>query len=57
MEFLGSVISDQTDLPAELKEEPSHLAQLLGLIREVDLVIDASASSEVQHALSGLASV
>lgn len=49
---LGRAITDSADLPSNLKDRPSYLAQLRDLIQEADLVIDASASTELQHALN-----
>jgi len=49
---LGGGMADDTELPAEVESSPTQLDQILGLIQDADLVIDASASSEVQHALN-----
>lgn len=49
---LGSGMTNAVKLPARLENGPSQLAQIRDLIQDADLVIDASASTEVQHALN-----
>jgi hypothetical protein len=49
---VGVALSDPAWLPPDLKE--NVLSPLLALLREADLVVDTSASFEVQHALSHL---
>lgn len=49
---LGGATTNPADLSSNLKGRPSYLARLREFIQETDLVIDASASTELQHALS-----
>ena len=49
---LGFAPVDVTWLPPDFKTRPSPLDQLQSLIQEADLIIDATASTEVQHTLT-----
>jgi hypothetical protein len=49
---LGATATDVEHLPAEFRNGPGALLSILKIIDEVDLVIDTSASSEVQQALA-----
>lgn len=49
---LGGAVTNETSLPSAFASLPASLDQIRGLIQEADLIIDATASTEVQHTLA-----